>query len=121
MKRWFVLEPTQLRYYEKAGGKEKGMVKLQTATEVRVSEAPNSAPGELELVTPDRTYRFRAPDQRSMEVWIEEIGKAMGALAGGKSTKATAARKGSSKCQSGDKRSLPPSHNIRENKPKAKQ
>jgi hypothetical protein len=107
LKRWFVLEPSDLRYYEKTGGKEKGGVKLQAATEVRASEAPNSASGELELVTPDRTYRFRAPDQRSMEVWIEEIGKAMGALAGGKSTKATAARKGSSKKKSTGNRSAP--------------
>ena len=104
LKRWFALETSgssgkvllvELKYYEKEGGTKKGEIKLDAKTEARVSEASKSFPGEMEIVTAERTYRIRCGGQRAMEIWLEEIDKAVAALKApadvGKGSKSAAA------------------------------
>ena len=55
----------------------KGVIELDGGVVVRMSEAPNASPYEVELVTAARTYRIRANSTAQIERWIAVIGVAV--------------------------------------------
>ena len=62
------------------GGALKGAIELEASMQIRVSEAPKAEPGEMELVTPMRVYRFRAADEHSRATWLDKIQGALNSL-----------------------------------------
>lgn len=62
------------------GGALRGAIELDVSMQIRVSEAPKAEPGEMELVTPTRVYRFRAADGHSRGTWLDKIQGALDGL-----------------------------------------
>ena len=62
------------------GGALRGQIELDASMQIRVSEAPNAGPGEMELVTLTRVYRFRAVDVQSRATWLNKIQNALDGL-----------------------------------------
>ena len=60
------------RYYTKEGGELKGTIPL-AGNEVQLSSAPNSKDYELELLTPDRTFRIRAANDDERLAWLDAL------------------------------------------------
>jgi hypothetical protein len=57
--RFFELHSTQLVFFEAEGGEERGTIPLEASMSARESEAPGARPGEMEIVSSERTVRIR--------------------------------------------------------------
>ena len=72
LRRRFKLEGAELAYFDEDGDK-KGSVNLFHASAIRKSECPTAKGYEIEIVTPDRTWRFRAPSEDEMNAWLHVL------------------------------------------------
>jgi hypothetical protein len=70
------------RYYTKEGGELKGTIPLE-GNDVRLSSAPNSHDYELEVLTPDRTFRVRAANDDERLAWLDALREVTGGAGGG--------------------------------------
>lgn len=77
-RRYFVLSPRWLKYYESEGQKKapKGQIQLRFVKEVRPT-AKATAAGQFDVVTPTRTYKVSASNGQEMSEWIEAIQRAV--------------------------------------------
>lgn len=88
LRRWFVIEGPLVVYYDRSekGGVQtdirKGDISLASASGIGISEAPRADPTELQVVTPDRTYRFRAANAEQRDLWIAALSSAAAAVGG---------------------------------------
>ena len=88
LRRWFVIEGPTVVYYDRSerGGVQtdtrKGDVSLAGALSIGVSQAPSADPTELQIVTPARTYRFRAANTEERDTWIAALTSAATAVGG---------------------------------------
>ena len=89
LRRWFVLdfESGKLSYFEpndgahgrsggaagRARGAGLGVIDILSATSVRKSTAPKADTNEIEVETPDRTYRLKTEKAAERDVWIDKI------------------------------------------------
>eukprot|EP01043_Picozoa_sp_COSAG02_P006301 COSAG02_NODE_178_length_31091_cov_59.242482_17_plen_361_part_00 len=76
LRRWFELDADrgELVYYASEDKKDqKGSIKLQQSSDVRVSTAPGAAATEIEVVAPERTWRIRAETEVELEMWLQAI------------------------------------------------
>ena len=78
-KRWFVLTDTTLSYYEGTDTNFmktlKGSIDMSRATSVRNSTCPtqSSENFELEIETPNRTYRLVVPTKYERDHWVKDL------------------------------------------------
>ena len=73
--RYFVYDPevspTTVAYYEDASKRtKKGEVNLSSVTSARLSSAPNAQKGEIEVLSPERTWRFIVKDPGERAQWL---------------------------------------------------
>ena len=73
LRRRFVLDGAELSYYDDDGDK-KGCINIFAATSIRKSVCPSAKGHEMEIETPDRTWRFRAPSEDEMQAWVRALG-----------------------------------------------
>ena len=91
-KRWFrlVAEDGELSYFEDARYFEgsyqdhrdylryrTGTINIWQATGIRRSAAPSANDFELEILTPDRTWRIRAPSAEELDDWLSHLDMCM--------------------------------------------
>jgi hypothetical protein len=78
-KRWFVLTDTTLSYYEGTDTNFmktlKGSIDMSRATSVRNSTCPtqSSENFELEIETPNRTYRLVVATKYERDQWVKDL------------------------------------------------
>jgi hypothetical protein len=70
LRRWFVLNGSELTYYDEDRKTKKGSLSLLTASDVRASMAPTADGAEIEIVTADRLWRIRAESEEDMHTWL---------------------------------------------------
>jgi hypothetical protein len=76
-RRWFELRGPVLAYYRDehaTTSHKKGDVDLSRCSTCAVSTNPDAREHEFEIVSATRVYRFAAPDESSLERWVEAIG-----------------------------------------------
>ena len=69
-RRWFRVDGDKLVYSESPSSATKGSISMSSRPTVRVSQHPDAVCGEIEIVTPARTYRLRCDDNETAEKWI---------------------------------------------------
>jgi len=72
-KRWCVLKNGALHYSKSAGSGDLGIITLDTAGEVRASQARKKKKHCLEIETPARVYYMCAESKEAMDDWVKEI------------------------------------------------
>eukprot|EP01051_Picozoa_sp_SAG22_P001896 SAG22_NODE_78_length_22065_cov_7.473095_15_plen_2392_part_00 len=77
--RYFVYDPevspTVVEYFEdKAKREKKGDIDLTTVSEARASTAPTAVANEIEVLTPERTWRLIAKDAVERGEWLRVFG-----------------------------------------------
>eukprot|EP00732_Lithocolla_globosa_P005609 Lithocolla_globosa_v1_NODE_5893_length_1169_cov_17.663375.p1 type:complete len:265 gc:universal NODE_5893_length_1169_cov_17.663375:895-101(-) len=79
-KRWFALNSSgELLYYKsEKDNKEKGIVKVDHHTAVRLTDEDFPRPYCFQLITPTRVFYISADDKPSVDRWVDEIGKFTG-------------------------------------------
>ena len=77
-RRWFSLQGKKLRYFEKQGKKELGLIDLEKASEI--SLAPEcKKPFAFKIVIPkSRTYFICAENQNQCDSWVSDLKNATG-------------------------------------------
>lgn len=74
-KRWFVLDGTQLSYYEKPGKKQLGTIDLSKAIQVQINDDPKKE-NSFKIIIPNyRTYVIFADSQQECEDWVNALNK----------------------------------------------
>jgi hypothetical protein len=94
LKRWFELRGSVLIYKEnEATQKVSGSIDLEICETARVSQFSTFCPGvfgsdtkaanahEIEIVAPERTYRFTCDDDAARDTWVAALQGAMGTAA----------------------------------------
>ena len=69
-KRYFEHSGDFLFYREAVGGELKGTIDLSVASDVRPSTEIDHKPWEMEIVTPERTYRLECETQEQLSGWF---------------------------------------------------
>jgi hypothetical protein len=95
-RRFFALDGDKLVYSETPGSPPKGCIAMAAEPAVRFSEHPDATSGELEVVTPARTYRLRCATAADARRWIVGLTGAKGRAASELPTPAPAGRSGAS-------------------------
>ena len=94
--RFFRLEGDKLRYYasrEDSAAHAKGEIDISKGPTVRFSdEKASGGQVEIEIVTPDRTYRLRCHSMQEAHHWISGLRQAVAAMAAPASDPAMRAR-----------------------------
>lgn len=75
-RRWFCLDGDELRWSESPSSTAKGSVSIVDDFSVRISQHPDAACGEIELVTASRTLRLRCENTETAERWIHGLSHA---------------------------------------------
>lgn len=76
-RRFFQLDDSKLRWAVEAGSGTKGFVDLVICQTVRLSQVDGAPIGEIEIVTPARTYRLRCQNRETAECWISGLQRLM--------------------------------------------
>ena len=75
LRRWFELGADgELVYYvSEDKQKRKGSIELWQSSDIRDSTAPGAATTEIEIVTPERTWRVQADTVAELAVWLQTL------------------------------------------------
>jgi hypothetical protein len=96
LRRWFELGADgELVYYvSEDKQKRKGSIELWQSSDIRDSTAPGAATTEIEIVTPERTWRVQTDTVAELAVWLQTLRHSAEAARSGRGRGARAGRWG---------------------------